>query len=110
MVRIEEKMLVNLGYTVTAVTSSIEALRLVKDRPQTFQLVITDMTMPKMTGAELARQLLQIRPDLPIILCTGFSEQIDGDKAKAMGIRRFLMKPVKKRELAELLRSALDDK
>ncbi|MCK9295855.1 MAG: PAS domain S-box protein [Desulfobulbaceae bacterium] len=110
MVQIEEKMLVNLGYTVTAVTSSMEALRLVKDRPQTFQLVITDMTMPKMTGAELARQLLQIRPDLPIILCTGFSEQIDGDKAKAMGIRRFLMKPVKKKELAEMLRSALDDK
>jgi len=110
MVQIEQKILTSLGYTVTAVTSSIEALLLFKGQPETFQLVITDMTMPRMTGAELARQLLEIRPGLPIILCTGFSEQIDGDKAKALGIRRFLMKPIKKRELAEMLRSVLDDK
>jgi len=64
--------------------------------------------MPKMTGDELAKELMKIRPDIPIILCTGFSELINEDKAKAMGIRAFVMKPVVQRELANAVRKALD--
>jgi len=66
------------------------------------------MTMPKMTGDELAKELMRIRPDLPIILCTGFSELIDEQKAKATGIRRLIMKPIVQRDMAKAIREALD--
>jgi CheY-like chemotaxis protein len=101
-------MLEHLGYQVTTRTSSIEALEAFKAKPDKFDLVITDMTMPKITGDELARGLMAIRPDIPIILCTGFSERINEKKAKAMGIRKLVMKPVVQRELAEAIREALD--
>ena len=77
-------------------------------QPDRFDLVITDMTMSNMTGADLAREIMRIRPDVPVILCTGFSEAISEEKAKAMGIRAFVMKPVVRREIAEVIRRVLD--
>jgi CheY-like chemotaxis protein len=101
-------MLERLGYKVVTKTNSLEALELFRANPNEFDLVITDMTMPKMTGDELAGELLQIKPDIPIILCTGFSAMIDEDKARAMGIRAFIFKPILKRDIAETIRKVLD--
>jgi CheY-like chemotaxis protein len=101
-------MLESLGYKVTGRTSSFEALELFKSRPDRFDLVITDMTMPKMTGDKLARELMEIRPDIPIILCTGHSKLISEKKAKEMGIRAFVGKPITKRAMAETVREVLD--
>ena len=89
-------------------TSSIEALELFKAQKDKFDLVITDMTMPQMTGEKLAKALIRLRPDIPVILCTGFSTKIDEKKAMAMGIRAFVSKPVLKREIAETVRAVLD--
>ncbi len=71
--------------------------------------MITDMTMPNMTGEKLAAEIMNIRPDIPVILCTGFSEVITADKAKAMGIREYVMKPILKRRIAETIRRVLDE-
>ena len=100
-------MLENLGYNVTAGTSSIEALEAFKNDPNGFDLVITDQTMPNMTGKDLAEEIMSIRSDIPIILCTGFSEQIDEAKAKEMGIY-FLMKPIVLSQIASTIRKVLD--
>jgi CheY-like chemotaxis protein len=99
-----------LGLAIThgIVKSSIEALEAFRAQPDRFDLVITDMTMPNMTGAELAPKLLDIRPDIPIILCTGFSEVINEEKAKAMGIREYILKPVVRDVLARTIRKVLD--
>jgi len=91
-----------------ATFSSIEALEVFQAQPNKFDLVITDQTMPNMTGEELSKELMRIRPDIPIILCTGYSELITEDKAKSMGIREFVMKPLVARELAETVRNVLD--
>lgn len=101
-------ILTSLGYQVTVYIYSPQALEQFEAHPEDFDLVISDMTMPHMTGADLARRMLAIRPDLPIILCTGFSEIINEEKAKALGIRRLLMKPVQCDELAKVLRQMLD--
>ena len=108
LVEIGSQMLEMLGYKVTHRTSPLEALELFKAKPQAFDLVITDMTMPQMTGDELAQRLLEIRPDLPIVLCTGFSERITRQGAKAIGIREFLMKPLVMKDLAVTIRKALE--
>lgn len=104
-----EPMLTSLGYYVTARTSSIEALQVFRHKPEAFDLVITDQTMPNMAGKELAREIMSIRPDIPVILCTGFSDQIDERSARDMGIRAFLMKPIVIREIAGTIREILDD-
>jgi CheY-like chemotaxis protein len=109
LVEMGEDILAELGYDVTSRLSSTEALALLKEDPSRFDLVITDQTMPEMTGAELAKELLAIRADLPIILCTGFSHLVDADKAKAAGIRAFAMKPLTKREIARTIRKVLDE-
>jgi len=101
-------MLEKLGYKVVAKTDVREALELFQARPNAFDLVITDQTMPYLTGDRLAERMLAIRPDLPIILCTGFSELIGEEQAKAMGISEFLMKPFMMRELAVAIRRVLD--
>ena len=101
-------MLESLGYDVVAKTSSIEALELFKADADRFDLVITDLTMPHMTGDNLAKELMQIRPDIPIILCTGFSARIDETKAMAMGIRAFISKPILRLEIAEVIRTVID--
>jgi PAS domain S-box-containing protein len=98
-----------LGYKVVAMTDSMEALALFRKEPQAFDLVITDQTMPQMTGARLAEEILRVRPKLPIILCTGFSETIDANGAKASGITQFLMKPYSLRDIAETIRRALQE-
>jgi len=108
IVAMERQMLENLGYQVTARTDSVEALKEFSKEPQNYDLVITDMTMPYMTGDELAQKLLDIKPDLPVILCTGFNEDITEEKALSMGIQKFVMKPVIKNDLATTIRNVLD--
>jgi signal transduction histidine kinase/CheY-like chemotaxis protein len=102
-----EQMLTRLGYAVTVRTASPEALELFREDPNRFDLVLTDMTMPGMSGIQLARALLEIRPDLPILLCTGFSEIVSEQEARAAGIRAYLMKPVVRSQLARAIRAAL---
>jgi DNA-binding NtrC family response regulator len=92
------------------VTESEEALKLFSGKPSEFDLVITDQTMPGMTGEELGKEFMRIRPDIPVILCTGYSDMISSEKATAMGFRGFVMKPFTLRESAELVRRVLDEK
>jgi len=98
-----------LGYTVETRNSGTEALMLFTEDPRAFDLVITDMIMPEMTGDRLARQMLEIRPDLPIILATGYSEGITEAEAKEMGLRAYALKPLVMEELARLIRQVLDE-
>jgi PAS domain S-box-containing protein len=107
IVRMTQQMLERLGYHVTARTSSIETLEAFRAAPDKFDLVITDMTMPNMTGVHLTQKLIEIRPDIPVIICTGFSEKISERKAKTMGIRGYVMKPVVRSELAKKIREVL---
>lgn len=104
------EMLECLGYEVVARTSSVEALECFRHQPDRFHLVIADMTMPNMTGDKLAQELLRIRPGIPVILCTGYSERISEAKAKALGIQEFLTKPFDMNHLAHTIRRALDHK
>lgn len=108
LVSVGQKILESFGYKVVGRTSSIEALDVFRAQPDKFDLVITDMTMPNMTGADMAKAIMRIRPDIPIILCTGFSEVISEEKAKAIGIREFIMKPITSRKIAEIIRNVLD--
>lgn len=101
------KILTSLGYKVTAETNSQKAFKRFNDTPDNFDLIITDMTMPHMTGLELIEQIFQQHPKMPIILCSGFSECISEEKATALGIRRFLVKPVLKKDIAHAIRQAL---
>ena len=101
-------MLELLGYAVTVRKNSIDALQTFQNQPERFDLVITDQTMPGMTGVDLAKRMMQIRPGIPIILCTGYSSTISEEKAKAMGIREFAMKPLLRKEIAALIRKVLD--
>jgi PAS domain S-box-containing protein len=97
-----------LGYAVTALTDSTEALKLFSIDPSRFDLVITDQTMPKLTGLNLARKLLTIRNNIPIILCTGHSDSTSPEKAKEAGVKEFLIKPLGKQQLAEVIRRVLN--
>ncbi len=106
----EQKILQNLGYAVKAFTRSDQLLAEFKKNGDRVDLVITDMTMPTRTGVELARLLMDMRADIPIVLCTGFSENIDAARAKDIGIRKFLIKPVVMKELADTVRKVLDEK
>ncbi len=107
LVEMVERILRNMGYRVETRTSGIEALELFRAHPERFDLVITDMTMPNMTGDRLAREIMKIRPGIPVILCTGFSERITREQARRMGIREFLLKPLVSRDLAAAIRKAL---
>jgi signal transduction histidine kinase/ActR/RegA family two-component response regulator len=104
-----KNMLERLGYHVTVRKSSLEALETFQNQPDQFDVVITDQTMPGMTGIDLARRMLQIRSDIPIILCTGYSSTISQEKAKSMGIKEFALKPVGKKDIAMLIRKVLDE-
>lgn len=108
IVHYEKKILEGLGYQVATIIDSEEALKVLTEQPHNFDLLITDMTMPKVIGTDLAQQVLKVRADMPIILCTGYSEQISEEKAKEMGIRAFIMKPISKNTLAETIRRTLD--
>jgi len=109
LVEMGKDVLTELGYDVTARASSREALALFRLDPSRSDLVITDQTMPEMTGVELAKEILAIRSDVPVILCTGFSHLVDADAAKAAGIRAFAMKPLTKGEIARTIRNVLDE-
>ncbi len=103
-----QEILEDFGYRVTAATNGMQALELFGADPGQFDLIITDVTMPEITGVELARQILQIRADVPIIMCTGFSHLIDAETAKAAGIKAFVAKPLTKREIARTIRNVLE--
>jgi len=102
------QILKSQGYEVTTRTSSIEALELFKAHPERFDLIITDMNMPNMTGTELAAEIINIRHDIPVILCTGYSAGVNDKKAGEMGIKAFITKPILKRELSKIIREVLD--
>ena len=102
-----EGLLVYLGYDVTAHTNSLEALEAFRAAPESFDIVITDQTMPTMTGATLVEELRRIRPDIPIILCTGFSHLMNEEKAAALGVDAFVMKPGVTQELAVVIQQVL---
>ena len=106
----EQQILERLGYKVISKTDSEEALEEFAAQPDQFDLVITDMTMPKMTGDQLARKMMDIKPEIPVILCTGFNEAITEEKALAMGIDKFVMKPIVKDKLANTIRAVLDNR
>ena len=109
MVDAVRSMLNHLGYEVVARTSSVEALECFRAHPENFDIVITDMTMPNMTGRELATGIISIRPDIPVILCTGFSDQMNADMARQIGVREFVMKPIIMKEMAQTIRDVLDN-
>jgi PAS domain S-box-containing protein len=109
LVEVGKQMLERLGYEVVAEKDSVRALKQFQRDPGKFDLVITDQTMPSMTGIELAKRMMSIKKDIPIILCTGFSEVISSESAKAMGIREFVMKPIIKNEMAETIRRVIAD-
>jgi PAS domain S-box-containing protein len=110
IVKSVQNMLEHLGYNVTVAMDSEEALKLFSGKPSEFDLVMTDQTMPAMTGEDLGKELMRICPDIPVILCTGYSDLISSEKAIAMGFRGFIMKPFTLRESAELVRRVLDQK
>ena len=110
LAELNHDLLEHLGYRVTALTDSTEALHLFSADPSAFDLVITDHTMPKLAGLDLAENLLKIRGDIPIILSSGYSERVRPEKMTATGIRAFMAKPVEKRDLAQVIRSVLDGK
>lgn len=109
IVNMNSQVLDRLGYQVTAQTSSIKALELFCSKPNDFDLVITDMTMPNMTGDKLAFELMKIRPDIPVILCTGYSKRISDTVAAEIGIKAFAYKPVVTADLAKMVRTVLDE-
>jgi PAS domain S-box-containing protein len=104
-----KSMLERLGYNVTIRTNSLEALNTFQNEPDAFDLIITDQTMPNMTGGDLARRILKIRPGMPIILCTGYSSLITEEKARSFGIKGFATKPLAKNDLAVLIRKVLSE-
>jgi CheY-like chemotaxis protein len=103
-----ELMLQSLNYTVVTKSDSIEALEEFRKDPEFYDLVITDQTMPGLTGFELSKKILAIRKGTPIILCTGFSELVNEELVKTAGIRKFILKPISKSQLALYLREILD--
>ncbi len=102
-------ILKQLGYKVDARGDVLEALNLFRQTPDKYDLVITDQTMPVMTGYKLAQELMRIRPGIPIILCTGFSETVSKEAAEAIGIRKYVMKPIVSAEAARIIRQVLDE-
>ncbi len=103
-----ERFLGSLGYKVISLNDSNKAFELFCESPHNFDLIITDQTMPHLPGSELAKEMIQVRPDIPIILCTGFSSIVDEKKAKEIGFKAYFLKPVNKYELAETVRNVLD--
>ncbi|MEN6375608.1 MAG: PAS domain S-box protein [Smithella sp.] len=110
LVELGENVLASLGYDVVGKKNSLEALELFSACPEEFDLVVTDMTMPNMTGIDLAQKILRIKPGMPIILCTGFSETITQESIDSVGVRDLIMKPFKRHQIAESIRRTLDNK
>lgn len=108
LVELGKDMLTELGYTVTSLTDSRAALKVFRETPDRFDLVITDQTMPELTGYELTKEIRKIRPDIPVILCTGFSETVTAKRSRALGIGELILKPLVMQEIAEKIRRVLD--
>jgi PAS domain S-box-containing protein len=108
IITMEKQILERLGYQVTSLTSSIEALEAFRANPEKFDLIITDMAMQKMPGDKLAGEMIKIRSDIPILLCTGFSETMSEEKIKFIGIKGLLLKPIIIKDLAKKIRESLD--
>ena len=106
--RISHSLLSNLGYRVTVETQSLKALEKFRNEPDSFDLLITDHTMPGLTGGDLARSVLRLRPDLPVILCTGYTAAFSEQKARQVGIKKYVVKPLSTRKMAEIIREVLD--
>lgn len=104
-----KRLLEPLGYHVTVFTDPLEALEHFRHHPDQYDLVMTDMTMPKMASDTLALELMAVRPDIPVMICTGFSERINEDQAKRIGVRALLKKPFEKKHMAEEIRRAIDN-
>ncbi|MBF0302479.1 MAG: response regulator [Desulfamplus sp.] len=109
IVDMAQEMLTTLGYRVEGVIGSVEALERFSQQPKRFDIVITDQTMPEMTGCELAKKIWEIRPGLPIILCSGFNDLVNPESAKSLGIREYVMKPYSKQEISIKIRRALQN-
>ncbi len=110
IIGMEQHMLKRLGYKVTSHSSSIEALEAFRASPDRFDMIITDLQMPNMSGDKLSVELTKIRPDIPVLLCTGFSETISEEKAEFLGINGFLLKPIVMKDLSHKIREVLDKK
>jgi len=106
--KLEKHMLERLGYKVTQFTSSPDALEAFRKNPDMYDLVVSDMSMPQMTGDQFAGEILRLKSDIPIIICTGFSERFSKEDLLAMGIKSVLMKPVVKAAIAKEVRNVLD--
>ena len=110
IMKLGQRMLERLGYTVETRASGTDALECFRQDPSRFDLVVTDMAMPGMRGDRLAEEILAIRTGIPVILCTGYSRQISEEQARKIGIRAFVMKPLTQHELANTVREVLDGK
>jgi len=106
---LNERQLSELGYQVTVLTNSVDAMKLFSENAESFDLIISDQTMPGMTGVELIQEIKKIRHDIPTILCTGYSSKVDERKAKQLGVSAFLLKPIEFKELSQVIRTVLDD-
>lgn len=109
LVNLIRQVLEGLGYQVDAFTDSVQALERFRADPGLFDLVITDLTMPGLSGDRLVEEMLSLRPSLPVILCTGYSERVDGPRARALGVRAFMFKPLSSSNLSETVRRVLDE-
>jgi CheY-like chemotaxis protein/anti-sigma regulatory factor (Ser/Thr protein kinase) len=108
VVEVTRRRLELLGYQVSSYTRSDEALECFLRQPDAFDCIITDQTMPKMTGEQLTRAVLDVRPDIPVILCTGYSALVDAEKAEKIGVKAFVLKPFDQKNLAHTVRTVLD--
>ncbi|MCG8552750.1 MAG: response regulator, partial [Desulfobacterales bacterium] len=108
IVNLGVRALEKYGYRVTGISDSNEAFILFKANPEEFDLVITDMAMPGIVGSELAKKIMGIRSDIPIIICSGYSEKLDKEKAKDLEVAAFLDKPLSIYDLAKVTREVLD--
>lgn len=108
VLEVTTKMLEHLGYKVTATSSSVNALDLFRTDPDQFDLIITDMTMPIITGDKLARMIMEIRVGMPVILYSGYCQNITEEKIKEMGVSKFIMKPLNMKSLSEAISTVLE--
>ena len=109
MVDLNRQRLERLGYQVKSTTKPLQALEWFSADPDHFDVIITDMTMPRMTGDRLTKEILTIRPEMPVIICTGYSERMSEKDAEAFGVRKYIEKPIDTRNLAAALREVLDE-
>lgn len=110
IVEILRQMLGSLGYNVTATTNPYEALEMFSAHPDQFDLIVSDLTMPQLTGDRLAKEMLAVRSDIPVVVCTGFNSALTEDRAREIGIRKVLLKPVTRKQMTQAIREVLDEK